>query len=729
MTLPPLRHDQLDPYLQQPFCVAGSQADHGWPLPTLDVRLAQSVATSVNRSENVVLVVPYVSTWSLAFLARSLSVATVGRPPITLYSPDRELTSRYRLLTTPSGEPLWHAWPLVPVTRHPHTPGFVGLARAVAELESVTAEGPLIADGRLLRTSAAAERFLKAASGISGPKAIIVPANYHPSIPFFTSKGFSIQYAPFLGDPAERSGLPLSVAPYFERLAAYAAGVRVIPHRVRKGCAPLQRLEEAHQALARAAAGQGTAWPPFLYHADQFNHIVQASLLPLSIVADSARDLERLWLDSHLRALELSLDQECPARLATKLRDFLSAGIDVLEYLRAAHPPKVEWLLERMREHGDAETLRIYCRTEMERSALSSFQAGSGEVGRLNLQGVPKTSLREGSLGHGLLVPSPPNRGEISLLLSGVTPAVVILMYSWEAPRWNAFLRRASHLLRPELLPEFDRQEPTYEDPDEDRLLLAPSANLEHDEGVLRAVIGKKGITDRMAIPTDHGYREYHSGALIPTLYEGKFVDLPLDRIKPGDTIMVRSDGYPVDSRSHVDGLARTNPIFAEAADLASVWWVLFVKFASDYLPRNGGQLSKLYDVLFPDKEVTYPTFSNWFLGEIRAEEGGNPVKLIGPIHANLERLLSRMGLPPPAIHRIQTDLSTYRGMRRKAYNYLSRRCREHASKLVELSHGDEVETQSVGRTVDTEMGLLLSSLDDLIQFAKVTGPPFRRLS
>jgi hypothetical protein len=725
---PFFRNEPLELFLKQPFSVVGAMADRVWPLPLIEVRLAQEVAASVNRGASEIVVAPYVTSWTLAFLVRSLAVATVGRPPLTVYSPDPGLASRYRNLTTPSGEPLWHVWPLADPRKRVRGPSCVRLIRSLSDMEAAVAAGPLIADGRGLRTASSAERFLSASAGFSGPKVILVRSNHHPSVAALLAKGFQMTYAPFLPDPSPRDGVPVDVEEYLDRTNNFARGVRAFPLFVDRPCPPLQRLEQAHQVLAREAVGLGSGWPSFMYHADQFNHIVQTALIPLSVAEGSARTLERLWLDSHLRALQFAIDQSCPPRLAGRARDFLAAGSGVQRFLEEAHPPKVEWLLERMREHGESETLRIYCRTELEATTLATFQAESQEARRLHLQGIPRRSLTDGSLGHhNLLIPGPPSRTDFPLLLSGIAPGIVVLLYPWETARWNGFLRRASNLLRPEFLPDFNRNDIAYEDPDEDRLQLSPSATPEHEEAAVRATLGKARPTATYYVPTEMGYREYSSDALVPTLYQGRFVDLPLERVREGDVIMVRSDGYPIDSRNHVDGLARSHPAFAEAADRASIWWFLFVRFANEELEKNGGDLSGLYADLFPDKAITAQTFSNWFLRELRTEGGGIPVKLIGPLPENLDRLLTRIGLSPATVRELQKDISNYRGIRRRAYNYLARRCREHAS---ELAHRDRLrlEESTLGdRPVDAEMGLMLSSLDDLIKFARVTGPPFRR--
>lgn len=723
-----LRMEQLEPYLRQPFSVRGATEDSFWTLPQIEVMLAQAVAESINRHEDGVFVVPFVTSWTLAFLVRALIVATVSRPPLSVYSPDPNLPACYRNLTTPAGEPLWHAWPLLQSAKKPKNSCYAHLIRSFLEMENAAIEGPLIVDGRGIRTASAAERMLAASAEARGRRAVLVLSNHHPSVLSLVSKGFHVEFAPFLPDLAPRDGAPKALAEYLERTNNFARGVRLQPVLVDRACPPLQRLEQAHQALAREVASIGKGWPSFLSHADQFNHITQTALIPLTITKESAHGLERLWLDAHLRALQLAIDQNCPPHLSARIRDFIAAGLAVEHFLESAHPPKVEWLLNRMREDCESETLRIYCRTELEAATLRAFQTETHEVRRMHLEPIPRRNLQGGAIGrNSLLVPGPPSRADLSLLLSGFAQKLVILRYPWEAPRWNAFLRRASTLVPSDLLPEINREEEAYEDSDEDRIVFSTSAILPSEEDVVRATLRKSRSANTYSIPTDMGYRDYNAGALVPKLYAGKFVDLPVERLREGDTIMVRSDAYPIDSRTHVDGLARTHTTFAEAAELASLWWLCFVRFAREELGRNGGSLLGLYIRLFPDRAVTFQTFSNWFLGELRAGHGGSRVKLISPLPENLEKLLTRIGLSSSAASELQRYITRYRGLRQRAYNYLAHRCRECASDLAGRKRPGNEESLLVDGPVDAEMGLLLSSLDDLIKFAKVTGPPFRR--
>jgi hypothetical protein len=314
---------------------------------------------------------------------------------------------------------------------------------------------------------------------------------------------------------------------------------------------------------------------------------------------------------------------------------------------------------------------------------------------------------------------------ETSAFMGGFAPNLWVLVYPWQAARYNSFLRRASYYLPREQVPAFStEEEDAYEEDDVESLYLAPLVALPVGGPARPAAAVRSGqARAHWIVPTDRGDIHFSIDALVPCLAGERFIDVPVTGLKPGDTIVVRSDGAPIDARKQVDALDEIHPAFAEAAQAASLWWGLLKAFAKASGPEEGGA-DAFYESIFPQHEVHPDTLDRWLSRTGGRDQEGNAMKLIGPNNENIRLLLSRIGLPDDVISELSRHVRQYRSWRMRAYQHLYK-LRAVKTGSIWASVGLTPEAKSSeDEVVDSELNITLSTLEDLTAFVKVLQAP-----
>ncbi len=694
--------EQLRKLLSMPFGITPEMQRPSLPLHPQDTRLILEVARRIEEGGESALWSPYLTTESLALLARAIAVGTVGRAKVAFYSSDLGVPRLYSRLYG-AATPLDRAFPLRDSLPY---------ARAISQIAAFARDAEsIILDGRRWRTAAQAERASEEATGFSGAKVFLLRDDWTAPARAIARKGIAPEALGPSGN--ETSDEWPVLAAYLRRLDNFSSGVAMRPATVVEEAPPLRNLERSAARVLRAslsvAGGAGTA-----LLVDAANTLMQNACLPLALYKKASAASGTAWADRYAAAVKASLAYACPDALRGLVYGFLNDFQATSVYLQERHPPKVEWLKEFLLRAGPSEGFALLCATEVEARAVELWKRSEASRGCADVMGVSRAQAENGSVGRALLVPGPLRSSDSWMLVSGVSRDVRVIAYPWQASRWRVLSERVARVMEVGLA--------AVEDPNADQADLefsdepifayatpAPLSTEDEEDALASEVEGRTLPLRHVVVRTDKGVFKYRENALVPTVELDKLVDRNVLLLVPGDRIMVRADGSEIDARKRVDGLAKSDPTLAEAAERASAWRdLLTVRWKTESCsPRE------LHRRLFAESEVSYLAFKDWIL---------NPHR-IGPNNRNIVRLLLKLGLDLETAGEVREDLRRYRGYRARVYDYLYKVCRRQASMSAgEATPGEPVEDDS---TVDPELGFTLFDLEDLVTFATVLEAPF----
>ncbi len=729
----------LAAYVGKGFTVLGDRSRENFPLHPQDLEVIRQVAAAAAEGRNANVVAPFCSGLSLAFLVRALAVASANRKKVAIFSSDSSLPRFYKSLTYLGNDGSGSVASVYPLRRRGAETARVAFCPTLNELRRMKGDRTLIFDGR------DRWRTLNGGgppwSGLEGPKVVVTRLDRQPAARLLTDA--QTVYIRSTGRTLDR--WPRVLGAELTRLNNYARGISFSPQGIPGLEKSMARLEAAAQKLELATRGvkevgfqRATAV--------RLSRMVQNSILPLKVYEGAAHGLGRYWIYSWMSWIRSALQLEVPSSTRTAFRVFLAAANDALRMLSLEHPPKAAWFEQFLLESKSTE-VRVYCGSEIEEEALSSWNNSYRKSGASLLIPVSRAQLIESAFTSRLFVPGPPSRRDLASLLSGAARDVRVLVYPWQARQWNELTSSAvrvlerAHPIEEMQLEELDEGEEGginwYTSELKESIEVEEALSNEFTQGAKEQTVDVK---------TDIGTFSYGEGSLILTLYIDKFVERPVTLLRAGDTIVVRTGGNKIDTRETVDGLARTSPELSEAAMKAGVWRILlagYVKSKTDVgdkpvresvqkdarpgparelslttmdasavpKPKRGrhaqAPLRETYVSLFPKGEVTYATIRGWFTGQ----------RTIGPNNRNLAMLLERIGIPTEQGKKVMDDVHMYRSYRMKVYRHVYDLWTLYSGRIYRKEDEDMPESDE---KIDAELGLTLANLEGLISFATV---------
>lgn len=642
---------------------------------------------------------PFINSLTIAFVIRALSVASVNRSRLCLYSPDDSVKGHYRNLSYIANrvkEPMSKVHPLTHVSRS----GRIIHCATLKEFSQVEKGVPmiLIIDARYTRGWTKLDPAPW--KDMTGPK-VFLAAWDDERLKSLVPEG-GIVYCNSCGKGADE--WPDSLRSTRVKLDNFSRGISLIAEPMPGSSERLSALERAYRALSDKTRNLDQM-QAHLAQARRLNHFVQDSILPLSLYGEAAGGMGQYWIQGMLSSVKSGLTYEIPAVTRAAFYNFAQAASSALKELELHHPPKVAWfkklLLERKRR------VYVYCGTHIEQLAFENWSKSGFSEGCAETVVITPRQVRSDGFDSDIIVPGPPSQDDLAYFLGGASTNVCVLVYAWQAKHWNLVTNRVSNIIsgiRP--LPE--PIQPEAEAESEDRVAWTVPERSDGDgEQVLVREFAGQASARTVLIKTDAGMLEYEEGALVPTLEVDKFVDRQATLLRKGDTVILRTDGNLIDSRRTVDELATTNPLLAEAAEEASTWR----KVLGTYVRAQQMSYKQIHVKLFPNNEVTYITVGNWVMGRIK----------VGPQNDNLALLMRRIGISEQKVREMLRSIHVYRSYRARVYKYLFRLWNNYAGRIYEL---DEEKANAEDEKIDAEFGLSLSALEHLLTFAKITEPP-----
>ncbi|MHA1961956.1 MAG: hypothetical protein ACW99U_17250 [Candidatus Thorarchaeota archaeon] len=690
---------QLKRFLKMPFGIHPEMKGPSIPLHPQDKKLAVDIAAKIDSGESCAFLGPYVTPETIALLARALVVGTVKRPKVVVYSPDMDIRRLYKRLYGVSGL-INRGYPMKSQIPHASTFSEIDKCR-----DRNTAS--IILDGRRWRRQAYVKRGLMNALEFSGARIFLLRDNWTVSRRLLQENGIPVKHIPPSGEVMP-NGWP-ALKDYLQRLNNYSSRVILNPTTVSEEVPAFVELEHSTRKLINASAVIGNCGPtPFF--AEAANRFLQNACLPVSLYRTAAAETNTAWADRYCDAVKVGLAHGCPSRLRGLVFAFVNSFQAALNYLKANHPPKVELLKEMLLRLGEGRSIPCLCTTNVEARAVELWKNTRAAQGCADL--VPITRAQAGSMGiNGLLVvPGMLGPSDSWIYVSGIASEVRVLVYPWQAARWNNIRGWGSRFTRSSIphIEYTQDHESEFRYHDSISIGFTDPKPLDEDEERLMREVQLTSRTRRTAtLKTTAGEFRYGEGALIPTVELDKLVDRDVGLIRRGDTILVRTDGNAIDARKRVDEISQVNPLLSALAERASTWRdLLLARWKMEQC-----SLPELHQILFPSEEVSYAAFRDWVL---------NPAR-IGPNNPNIILLLTRLGLDETGAEEIREDLRTYRSHRREVYRHLWTRSRQAGSRL---RGEDGVGMIEEDMETGSELDMTLAALEELTTFAEVVEEP-----
>ena len=263
-----------------------------------DDELIKNVVEKLSQHDISAIFVPYLTGTTLAFIARHISIVTVGHHRATYYSPDPSFLEAYNSLYSFSSYALISEQFPIKTCGSKKAKGW--LARTPSQILDAYESDFIIVDSRNLNSVTYVKNFLDMADSI-GAKVLFLFREHNPNLEEFLSKENCFF------DDDQPLGIDISIpggalSNHYNRLNNYSKTVEMESIIIEStDNHPLENLQAAYNNCIKQLREYGIGFYSMsLRYLKEINQYYQNFICPSSYVFHAKKELGTTWWESHL---------------------------------------------------------------------------------------------------------------------------------------------------------------------------------------------------------------------------------------------------------------------------------------------------------------------------------------------------------------------------------------------------------------------------------------------